>query len=319
MSRFKQGIYTIILLITCFVASPFIYKQIWKNSTAKASKTTIKPPVAATQPGTSAQPAAPNATTQPTPEGETAPAAEQPTEPAAIQSQFVQSGPEYFDDALFIGDSRTVGIRDYGTLKNADYFCNVGLSAYQIDKTTENGKTVWTVLNEKKYAKIYVMLGINEVGNDIEYTASAYRKLIDGIKEVQPDAIIYIQANLHVTSAYENNVINNERINMLNEKLSELADNTKVFFINANSIFDDEYGALPSESSSDGVHFLAKYYSIWCDWLCQNTVVKGGSSAPAATEAQQPAEASENKTAEQTSAAEPTTTGLPQNEAFSNM
>lgn len=319
MSRFRQGIYTIILLITCFVASPFIYKQIWKNSTAKASKTTIKMPVATTQPATSATPADPNAATQPTSEGETAAAEVQNgTVPAPAQTIFVPSGPEYFDDALFIGDSRTVGIRDYGTLKNADYFCNVGLSAYQIDNTTENGKTVWAFLNEKKYAKIYVMLGINEVGNDIELTVSAYRKIIDGIKEVQPDAIIYIQANLHVTSAYENNIINNDRINMLNSRLSEMADNSKVFYLDANCIFDDEYGALPSESSSDGVHFLAKYYSIWCDWLCQNTVVKGGAPAPAATTAaQQPEDTA--KTEEKPSETEPATTKLPQNEEFSNM
>lgn len=317
MSRFRQGIYTIILIITCLVASPYIFKQIWKNSEAKSSKTSIIINSSAAQPATAADT---EKETQPTSEGETAPAdAEKPTEPAPVQSQFVKSGPEYFDDALFIGDSRTVGLRDYGTLKNADYFCNVGLSAYQIDKTTENGKTVWTVLNEKKYAKIYVMLGINEVGNDIEYTVSAYRKLIDGIKEVQPDAIIFIQANLHVTAAYENNIINNERINTLNSRLSEMADNSKIFFLNANSIFDDEYGALPSESSSDGVHFLAKYYSMWCDWLCENTVSKGSSPTPATTAAQPSAEASENKTEEQSSTTEPTTTKLPQNEEFSNM
>lgn len=320
MNRFRQCIYTLILLLTCFVASPFIYKQIWNNSKVKASKTTIKTPVAAAQPAQTT-PANPNSETQPTSEGETATAnAEQPSEPATAQAQFTQSGPEYFDDALFIGDSRTVGLRDYGTLKNADYFCDIGLSAYQIDKTSVNGKTVWTVLNEKKYAKIYVMLGINEVGNDIEYTVSAYRKLVDGIKEVQPDAVIYIQANLHVTAAYENNIINNERINMLNSRLEEMADNNKVFFLNANCIFDDEYGALPGDSSSDGVHFLAKYYSQWCDWLCQNTVSKGGSSAPAATAAQQPAETATYTSEPAETEAETTTENKkPQNEEFSNM
>ena len=163
------------------------------------------------------------------------------------------------------------------------------------------------------------MLGINEVGNDIEYTASAFRKLVDGIKEVQPDAIIYIQANLHVASFAETDIINNERINALNSKLSELADNNKVFFLDANGIFDNAYGALPDDCTSDGIHFLAKYYSNWCDWLCQNTVQKGGSSAPATTAAQPSAEASENKTEEQSSTTEPTTTKLPQNEEFSNM
>ena len=73
MNRFRQCIYTLILLLTCFVASPFIYKQIWNNSKVKASKTTIKTPVAATQPAQTT-PSDPNAETQPTSEGETAPA-----------------------------------------------------------------------------------------------------------------------------------------------------------------------------------------------------------------------------------------------------
>ncbi len=311
------------LLLTCFVASPFIYKQIWKNSSVKAEKTSTKPPVITTQPAASA-PADPNAETQPTSEGETAATAANAENAAPVQqSQFVQSGQEYFDDALFIGDSRTVGIRDYGTLKNADYFCNVGLQAYQIDSTTENGKTVWTFLNEKQYGKIYVMLGINEVGNDIEVTLSAYRKLIDGIKEVQPNALIFIQANLHVASFAETNVISNERINMLNSRLSELADNSKVFFIDANPVFDNEYGALPDDMTSDGIHFLAKYYTIWCDWLCQNTIVKGSSPAPAAeaaTSADSVEEAATYTSEPVETEAETTTENKkPQNEEFSNM
>ena len=85
----------------------------------------------AAQPASSADDA--NAATQPASEGETTPAdAEKATEPAPAQTgvQFVESGREYFDDALFIGDSRTEGIRDYGTLKNAQYFCHRGLSSY---------------------------------------------------------------------------------------------------------------------------------------------------------------------------------------------
>ncbi len=308
------------LLLTCFVASPFIYKQIWKNSSVKAGKTSTKPPVITTQPAQTA-PADPNAETQPTSEGETAAATAANAENAAPvqQSQFVQSGQEYFDDALFIGDSRTVGIRDYGTLKNADYFCNVGLQAYQIDSTTENGKTVWTVLNEKQYGKIYIMLGINEVGNNYDVTLTAYKKLVDGIKEVQPNALIFIQANLHVASFAETAAISNERINTLNSSLSELADNSRVFFIDANPVFDNEYGALPDDMTSDGIHFLAKYYTTWCDWLCQNTIVKGSTPAPAAEQPQAEATSETEAAPAETEAETTTENPKPQNEEFSNM
>ncbi|WP_019679495.1 GDSL-type esterase/lipase family protein [Ruminococcus flavefaciens] len=311
----KQCIYTVILLLTCVVASPRIYKQIWKNSEVSKPKAPAKPAVTSQ---TEKEPEKPTAETpdssQPTSENETtAPAdtTETTTAPAAPVNNFVQSGPEYFNDALFIGDSRTVGIRDYGTLKNADYFCDIGLSAYKIDNAYVNGNTVWGTLNAKKYGKIYVMLGINEVGNDIESTVAAYRKLVDGIREVQPDAVIYLMANLHVTLGYENNVINNERINMLNSRINEMADiNKNICYIDENETFDNTEGALQDDITSDGAHLLAKYYSNWCEWLCSNTLSVGGVPAetpqapgpeiPAATEAA------------------PATTRLPQNEEFSN-
>ena len=41
---------------------------------------------------------------------------------------------EWFDDALFIGDSRVVGLRDYARLGKADYFCSVGLTVFDAVK-----------------------------------------------------------------------------------------------------------------------------------------------------------------------------------------
>ena len=154
------------------------------------------------------------------------------------------------------------------------------------------------------------MLGINEVGNDFEYTVAAYRKLVDGIRQAQPDALIYLQGNLHVTTAGQTQYITNERIDILNSRIQELADNKKTFYICVNGVFDDENGALTADYASDGVHVLAKYYATWCDWLCQNTVAP---AAPAATEA-----AKAETTEASTYTSEPAVTTRPQNESFSN-
>ena len=314
MSKLKQCIYTVILLLTCVVASPHIYKKIWENSETLSPKASAKESSAVTQPEEAATtaPAEENTTeAQPTSEGETTAPAEQdePTEPTTSPVNWVQSDASYFNDALFIGDSRTVGIRDYGTLKNAQYYCDKGLSSYQIDKSYVDGKTIWDYLSGKKFGKIYIMLGINEVGNDIEYTASAYRKLVDGVRSAEPDAIIYLEGNLHVASYAQTSAITNERIDMLNAKIQELADNNKTFYINVNGIFDDGTGALPAELTSDGIHVYAKHYETWCSWLCENTVA---APAPAATEA------AKEYTSDAAKATEPTTTARPQNEEFSN-
>ena len=287
MNRFKQCVYTVILLATCLVASPFIYKQIW-NSSKEKTKTEKLPPIevnmptmAAAQTGTAPdgenstdtqQTTAPDGATAAT--GETAAQTETGTAPANAGFAYVQSDPSYFDDALFVGDSRTVGIQLYGTLKNADYFCDKGLAAYKIDTASVNGQTLDGVLKAKKYGKIYVMLGINEVGNNFDYTIKAFNSTIDKIKQAQPDALIYIMANLHVTTGAQTSTISNERINYLNASFSQLADYKTIFYIDVNPVFDDNDGALRSDASNDGVHVLANYYETWCSWLCMNTVKK---------------------------------------------
>lgn len=280
MNKYRQCMYTVILILTCLVASPFIFKQIWDTSSAKSSKSDKKEPKVF-----SAETTAPD---QGEPVTETQAAASTPdttsdtsaTAPAVSKGpySFVSSDASYFDDALFIGDSRTVGIKEYGYLKNADYFCSVGLSAFKIDSESVDGCSITDKLSSNTYGKIYVMLGINEVANDTEYTISAFRSLLDTIREYQPDAVVYLEGNLHVTYAAQTENITNEGIDALNYKLSELADeNDNVFFININEVFDDETGALTPEFTSDGIHVLGKYYETWCDWFCANTIAYGSS------------------------------------------
>ncbi len=56
-----------------------------------------------------------------------------PPEPLPPQTkEFIAVGDDYFDDAVFIGDSRTVGLHDYGGLDQATFFATVGLNVYDM-------------------------------------------------------------------------------------------------------------------------------------------------------------------------------------------
>lgn len=188
-------------------------------------------------------------------------------------------GKEYFDDALFIGDSRTVGISEYGDLNNATFFANIGMSVYNVFEKNVSVPQVGKLkleqlLTYKKFGKIYIMLGINELGYNQEKTLKKYKDLLKFVQEKQSNAIIYIEANLHVAAERSNKdkTINNININKINNEISKLADNEKIFFIDVNEKFDDENGNLPSNYTQDNVHIYAKYYKEWSDWLSQNAV-----------------------------------------------
>ena len=99
--------------------------------------------------------------------------------------------PSYFDDALFIGDSRTVGIQLYGVLTGADFFCNTGMSIYSLRKANIEIEGVGKIgisdlLKTKSYGKVYVMLGINEISYSFNGTVKKYKALLDEIRETQP-------------------------------------------------------------------------------------------------------------------------------------
>lgn len=200
--------------------------------------------------------------------------------PGMTYDGFTKVDSSYFADALFIGDSRTVGLRDYGNIKNAAFFCDVGMSSYNISGKKLNVKGVGTVsfeqlLAKKQFGKVYVMLGINEAGYGLNQTANKYASIIKQIKQTQPNAIIYIQANLHVSKQRNDTdkYVNNDRLNNLNKLMAKLANNVNVFYIDINEYFDDSNGNLKAGYTSDGTHPYAKYYAEWTNWIMNHAVV----------------------------------------------
>lgn len=211
------------------------------------------------------------------------PQSEAPEKPIPFPEtyEFTTSDKSYFDDALFIGDSRTVGLKKYGTLDNADYFAAAGLNLYTLGKTkVENSEgekiKLEDMLTHNSYGKVYIMLGINELGYDFDTTIQKYGELIDYIFSLQPDAILYVCANMHVNKLRSDldEIHNNPAIDRMNEQIAMFADQEKIFYIDINPTFDDEEGNLAQEYISDDTHLMGIYYETWCEWYMQNTIIK---------------------------------------------
>lgn len=195
---------------------------------------------------------------------------------------YVLENDSYFNDAVFLGDSRTLGISDYAGLEGADFFCDNGMTIYKLLEDTgvtwqRTGEKVdmKKILQEKHYGKIYIMLGMNELGyGDTPMYLRQYLKVIRQLKEWQPEAIIYVMANLHV-SREKNNMeseFNNININDKNVAAARLADGRNVFYLDCNPLFTDEEGYLQAELTFDGVHLYAKHYDKWRAFLMEHGV-----------------------------------------------
>lgn len=181
-----------------------------------------------------------------------------------------------FSGVLFIGDSRTVGLSEYGNLGQAEVFASSGMSVFnlfdsQVKMKDQQKKTLEQVFSERQFDTIFFMLGINEMGYEYSAIVKGYQKAVDRVRELQPEAVLVLEANLHVTEekSSKSPVYNNERIEALNQDIRKMAEARGDHFIDVNEVFDDGKGNMASQFSSDGAHVLGKYYSVWVDWIRQ--------------------------------------------------
>ncbi len=194
--------------------------------------------------------------------------------------EFVAVKKSYFDNALFIGDSRTVGLSDYSGWKNPTFFADVGLTIYDVfdKKVAEvDGKkmTIEEALKKKSFQKIYIMLGINEMGTGTAKSfTKAYKEVVERIHELQPEAIIFVEAIMNVTKEKSDTdpIFNNKNIKDRNNHLKGLADGKKIFYIDVNEAITDNTGGIPAKYTFDNIHLKAAYYKIWTDFLLKHGV-----------------------------------------------
>ncbi len=192
---------------------------------------------------------------------------------------------DYFDDAVFIGDSRIVGMNDYSGLTNATFFAKTGLTVYNLlddkfvkDPNTGNTVSVSDMLQSYQYGKIYLMVGINELGTGgTERFAQAYKEVLQKMRKWQPDAVIYVQSIMGVSPQKDrtDKVFNNTNIRDKNYAIAKLTDGIHIFYLNIQEIYEDENHALSQELTFDEVHLYAKYYNRWVKYLKTHAVVKG--------------------------------------------
>ena len=194
--------------------------------------------------------------------------------------EFEAVDPSYFDDALFLGDSRTVGLRAFGSFTNSAYFAKTGISVNSffmypaLDE--ETGLTLTQTLSQKQFKKIYIMIGVNDAGMvPLEDFETQFFDAINEIRLLQPDAVIYIQSILGVTKNKELSDpyhYNNERILERNALLKSKCDGEKLVYLDVFSAFTDKEGYLNQFNSSDGLHLNSSDYDIWCDYLLRHAL-----------------------------------------------
>ena len=186
---------------------------------------------------------------------------------------------DWFEDAAFLGDSLTDGLLLYSDIRGPANLSYKGLTVQSVrtDKVIRlNGQkyTPLEALGKRSYGKVYILLGINELGwyNDQRFY-NCYAQLIDLVRAAQPDAQIYLQTLLPVTAekSESHEWLKNEKIAVYNDLIAQLAGEKGVYLVDAHAALADENDALPADESVDGVHLTKAGYQRWADYLRTHT------------------------------------------------
>lgn len=228
--------------------------------------------------------ATPTATVSPEPSPSPAPSAS-PT--PSVPYDFTQPVPEstsveksYLDDAVFIGDSRTEGLVLYTGLSNATSYTQKGLTVSTVftDPIVDQDGQMVTVMEAMKhtqFSKVYIMFGINELGWAYpSIFIDKFTQMIQEIRAINPDAIIYVQEILPVSQKVSetHSYISNEKIQEFNQLILNMTKEQEVYYLQVSQAFiQDDTFCLPEGASSDGIHLTPTYCKTWLDYLLCHT------------------------------------------------
>lgn len=206
-------------------------------------------------------------------------------ESSEIENEVVNDTPKNssvkFDSSVaFIGDSRTQGFIMYNGLKDIQDYSYISLMVdtamtKKFVKTSNGDKiTLLQDMANKNIKKVYIMLGINELGWSYpQVFKSKYIELIDKIREVKPNCEIYVQSIIPMTKSKSDtdSTFNIKNVEIFNNLIQEVANEKNVIYLDVKSALINENGYLPEEASTDGIHINKKYCEKWLEYLKNNS------------------------------------------------
>lgn len=194
----------------------------------------------------------------------------------------------YFEDAVFVGDSLTEGLREYASIENSIANIATFISAKnQTPKSflegvivfpdnyrpTQNG--VEAIVSENP-GKVYITLGTNALTfMNRQQLIYYYDQLLTALQEQLPETIFYVCSITPTTvdEASRRPVFVYDAIYAANNEIAMMASLKGMHYINLHEVLAGEDGYLkPEYAYSDGIHLRPDTYTLWIQYLMSHTV-----------------------------------------------
>lgn len=192
-------------------------------------------------------------------------------------------GADYLSRIVFLGDSRTYGLKAFAMLDD-------GEETAQVWTPRSGTMSIWDMQQQKifypetdteitcaeaaalKQPEILVIsLGFNGVELvQKEYFVSEYLKLIESIQSASPHTKIALQSMFPVCRSYT--LISNDSIREGNEWIVEIAKRAEVYYLNTQEVLTDEAGYLIEDYSTDGCHLTPLGLDVELEYICTHMI-----------------------------------------------
>ena len=183
-------------------------------------------------------------------------------------------------DAVFIGDSRTVGMMNSTDKPQATFLCAVGLNIDTVLESSDIAQgdgtvgTLQQALSQRQFGRVFISFGTNEMGWPyIDTFEEHYTNMVQTIQSYQPNAEIYLIGILPLAQSqdYDGDAVNNENARTFTASIEKVAGELGVHYLDCSAAVADENGYLPEEASPDGIHMTADYCLYWQNFIIDNT------------------------------------------------
>ena len=198
---------------------------------------------------------------------------------------------EWFDNAVFVGDSVTLKLSYYcashpEALGAAEFFCAGSLgytnALWDIDDpeavhpyyqgATHKVEECCELTGKKN---VFIMLGMNDIGlYGTQGAMDSCKELVADILEKTPDAHIYIQSVTPMIKSAEMESFNNTLVKEFDGMLKDYCTQNPYKYLDVFSAVSDQDGNLPDQYCSDpdsmGLHFTDAACEMWANYLKEN-------------------------------------------------
>lgn len=206
-----------------------------------------------------------------------------------------KSDPCILDDAVFIGDSITLKLKNYVMLKRRTDPSFFGKAQFLAAGSMGSGNALLPVgensihplfhgkketlensLADMKAKKVYVMLGANDLAPyGVKGAAENLEKLVDRFLAKIPSLGVYIQSATPLLKEKQMRTLNNENIAQYDAEIAALCTDRGWTYLDVASVMRAGDGSLKREYCSDpndlGMHFTNEACDAWIHYILTHT------------------------------------------------